>query len=281
MFFSLYHPHRHQACTLLYEDHERCLQKTRKLGVPKAPANVAEIRDAINRTEIFDLYCRTNHTDVRDLFLDQLYDGKDFSYCIFSSKKIIALIEEKIDVKDRHYFLDGTFSVVPYGCFTQLLVIHIGKYDTVHPFIFVLMSNRTQQAYTHVLKYIHKHIFSLNCASFYADFEKAISNALQMCFIGCIIIHCWFHFVQAIRKKVSKLPELFNLIRADKTACKLYYKFQALALLHEDMIPAAFKDLADAALQYNKNAFEPFVEYFDRQWMKRVCTCTVPYIFIL
>lgn len=134
MCFFLYHTHRHQQCTLLYEDHERCLQKTRKLGVPKAPSNVDEIREAMKRSEIFDTYCRTFHTDVRDLFLDHLYDGKDFSYCIFSSKKIMQLIEEKIDVKDRHYFIDGTFKVVPYGCFTQLLVIHVGKFDTVHPY---------------------------------------------------------------------------------------------------------------------------------------------------
>lgn len=232
--------------------------------------NVAEIRAAINRAEIFDTYCKTMHTDIRELFLDYLYDGQDFSYCIFTSKKIMQLIEEKIAVEDRHYFIDGTFKVVPFGCFTQLLVFHVAKFDTVHPFIFVLMSNRTQQAYTHVFKYIHKHIFSLKCASFYADFEKAITNALQITFIGCVIIHCWFHHVQAIRRKVSKLPELFHLIRTNATACKIYYKFQAIALLRPDLIPAAFKDLANAALKCNE-AFKPFVEYYDRQWMRKVC----------
>lgn len=207
---------------------------------------------------------------MRELFLDYLHQGNDFSYCIFSSKKIIRMIEEKMDVKDRHYFIDGTFKVVPFGCFTQLLVIHVGKFDTVHPFIFVLMSNRTQQAYSHVFRYIDTNICSLNCASFYADFEKAISNALQMCFIGCIIVHCWFHFVQAVRRKMTKFPELFNLIRANSDAMHIYFKFQALALLHEDMIPAAFKAIAEEALQLNK-AFQPFVDYFDRQWMRKVC----------
>lgn len=271
MFFTYHtHSHRHQRCTtLLIVDVLRGLQKIRSLGVPKAPINIAEIRSAINRVEIFETYCRTMHTEIRELFLDHLYEGKDFSYCIFSSKKIMQLIEEKIVVRDRHYFIDGTFKVVPLGCFTQLLVFHVAKFDTVHPFIFVLMSNRTQQAYTHLFKYIHKHIFSLSCASFYADFEKAISNALQMCFIGCIIVHCWFHHVQAIRRKVSKLPDLFQLVRTNVAACKIYFKFQALALLHPDMIPAAFKGLADDALNCSE-LFKPFVEYYDRQWMQKV-----------
>lgn len=36
-----YFTHRHQQSTILYEDHERCLQKSRNMGVPKAPETVA------------------------------------------------------------------------------------------------------------------------------------------------------------------------------------------------------------------------------------------------
>lgn len=118
-----------------------------------------------------------SHRNIRDLLQNAAHRctwslywpsirRKRFSLLHLQLKKIIPLIEEKIDVKYRHYFIDGSFKVIPFECFTQLLVIHIGKFDTVHPFIFVLMSNRTQQAYTHVFKYIHEHIYSLNCASF-------------------------------------------------------------------------------------------------------------------
>lgn len=266
----LFFIYRHQQCTLLYEDHERCLQKTRNMGVPKAPESVTEIRSAINRADIFDTYCKTNHIDSRDVFLDHLYEGKDFSYCIFSSKKMIAQIEETIDVPNREYYIDGTFKVVPYGCFSQLLIIHVGKFDTVHPFIYILMSKRTQIAYTRVFKYIDQHICSLQCVRFYTDYETAMKNALRACFPDSELVSCWFHFTQAVRKKASKMPDLFHLIRTDTKATTLYYKFQALPLLRPDLIDEAFFNLSNAALEYNKEAFEPFVTYFNRQWIQKV-----------
>lgn len=268
--FFFYLSYRHQDSTLLYADHERCLQKTRNLGVPKAPKTAKEIQEAINRPEIYDIYCKVNHTDKRDIFLDHLYDGKDFSYCVFTSKKIYFNYVKKLDVKNRHFLIDGTFKVVPFGCFNQLLVIHVQKFETVHPFVYVLMSNRTQVAYEHVFNYIHKHIFKLHCSSFTSDYEVAMKNALRSVFPESHLVSCWFHFVQAIRKKASKIPELLKLISTVPEAAHIYYKFQSLALLRWDLIDAAFNKLANEALLFNKQAFEPFVDYFKRQWIVKV-----------
>lgn len=265
-FFTL---HRHQLCKLIWSENARCLQAIRNLGVPKAPKTVKEIRDAMNRPEVFETYGKTHYIDGNEVFLDHLYEGKDFSYCIFSSKKIIQEIEKTVDVKDREYFIDGTFQVVPFGCFSQLLIIHIGRFETVHPFIYVLMSKRTQLAYTRIFRYIDEHICSLLCARFYTDYEAAMKSALHSCFPDSRLVSCWFHFVQAIRRKVSKIPDLFHLVRTDEKAKMLYYKFQALALLRPDLIDDAFKDLSSAAIKYN-SSFEPFVEYFNRQWIKKV-----------
>lgn len=275
MFFlncTFYVTHRHQQSSLIWEENRRTLQRARSMGVPKAPQNVKEIRQAINRADIYDAYCKTNHIDGREVFLDELYEGKDFQYCIFSSKKIIKEIEDTIDVEDREYFIDGTFKVVPYGCFSQLLIIHIGKFDTVHPFIYVLMSKRTQIAYTRIFKYIDKHICSLLCARFTTDYETAMKNALRVCFPDSQLVSCWFHFVQAVRKKATKIQALFDLIREDKKAAIIYYKFQAIALLPPDLIDEAFTCLSKEAIKFNKNAFQPFVDYFERQWIKKVCT---------
>lgn len=266
--------YRYQNSSLLYEDHERCLQQNRNHGVPKAPETVDEIREAISRSEIYDLYCKTDHQDGREIFLDHLYEGKDFSYCIFSSKKIIQHIEATTQPNERRYLIDGTFKVVPFGSFKQLLIIHFARFGTVYPFIYVLMSNRTQIAYSHVLKHIDKHIFSLQCASFHSDYETAMKNALRACFPQSQLLSCWFHFVQAIRKNVSKMGLLFHLIRTNSDAAKLYYKFQALALLRADLIPNAFNDLKRIGLTMNKAAFQPFVSYFEKQWIKKVCIFT-------
>lgn len=194
----------HQKCSLLYETIARGLQKIRNKGVPKAPSTAHEIKNAFDRPDIFEFYGKTDHSDSREILFDNVYDGNDFAYCIFSSKKIIGLIEKHIPVKERNYLIDATFSIVPYGCFSQLLIIHVAKFDTVHPFTYVLMSKKSQIAYTHVFKYINNHIFNLTCDTFTTDYEKAMKNALRSCFPSSKLVSCWFHYTQAIRKKVSK-----------------------------------------------------------------------------
>lgn len=141
-------------------------------------------------------------------------EGKDFSFCIFGSKKNHCRNREKYRCWRSWIF------------YSQLLIIHIGEFYTVHPFIYVLTSKRTQIAYTRIFKYIDEHICSLLCAHFYTDYETAMKSALHSCFPDSQLVSCWIHFVQAIRRKVSKLPDLFHSIRTDEKAAILDYKFQ-------------------------------------------------------
>lgn len=270
---------RHQKCTLIYHEVGRTLQRLRNRGVPKAPKSVDDIQKAFQKKDIYEFYCKTDHENSREVFFDYLYECDDFSYCIFSSKKIIQLIQSKTGINDRHYLIDATFKVVPYGPFTQLLIIHYAKFETIHPFVYILMSNKSQVAYTHVFKYIDKHIFSLRCASFTTDYETAMKNSLSTCFPNSKLVSCWFHYVQAIRRKVSKLQLLFKLIRTDSNVTKIYYMFQALALLEKNMIISAFESLKIEALKMNAQAFTPFIEYFERQWIKKVCIFTHPFLY--
>lgn len=118
-------------------------------------------------------------------------------------------------------------------------------------------------SYTHVFKYVKKHIFNLECKSFTTDYEKALKNAIRSCFPSSKRVSCWFHYTQAVRKKVSKLPSLFHLIRTNPDVAKLYFKFQSLPLLRHDFIESAFESL-------DKDVFIPFVDYFHSRWMIRV-----------
>lgn len=163
----------HQQSTLLYEPHERQLQRIRNSGVPTAPKTIDDIIKQFDRPEIFDAYGKTKHTDGREIFLDHIHKGSDFCCMIFSSKRIMTLIKTHIKPEQRKYHIDATFYIVPYGCFKQLLILHLHKFDTVHPFIFILMDKRTASAYSYVFEYIHKNVFELNCCSFTSDFEKA------------------------------------------------------------------------------------------------------------
>lgn len=120
IFFS-----RNQQCTLIYEDHVRSFQNARNVGVPKAPKTVSEIRAQYNKPAIFNVYGQTDHDDKREIFFDHLYEGKDFSYCIFSSKKIMTMIQKHMEVFERHYLIDATFKV----CF-------LFGFQNIFPFVF-------------------------------------------------------------------------------------------------------------------------------------------------
>lgn len=183
--YSIFLPYicSHQQATCLYERHARQLLRIRNLDVPPVPKTIDDIIKLFDRADIFDTYGRTKHTDGRETFLDYIHKGSDYNFMIFSNKRIIALIKKHIKrIGDRKYHIDATFYKVPYGCFEQFLIIHLEKFDTVHPFIFVLMDKRTAPAYTHVFNYINEHIFDLSALSFNSDFEKAMRNSLRHCF---------------------------------------------------------------------------------------------------
>lgn len=240
------------------------------MGVPPAPQTIEDVTKQFDRPEIFDSYGKSKHADGHETFLDYIHNGSDYKFMIFSSKRIIKLIQKNIQQKDRKYMIDATFYIVPYGCFKQLLIIHIEKFDTVHPFVFVLMDKRTAPAYTHVFDYINKNIFDLSAVSFNTDFEKAIRNSLRHCFPQAKLIPCWFHHKQAVRKKASQLPVFFHLIQTNDRAAHLYQKYQALALLKAELIVPAFDSLTQVALTEFGEKFQPFVDYFRRQWINNV-----------
>lgn len=63
-------------------------------------------------------------------FYRKEHSEKGFAYCIFASQSIINRVVE-LPQDRRHFFMDGTFRVVPYGEFKQLLVIHISFFEKV------------------------------------------------------------------------------------------------------------------------------------------------------
>lgn len=124
---------RHQKCTLVYEAYSRTLQLIRNKNVPTQPNTTSDIKEAFAKRDLFKRYCMTEHEDGSEIFFDRLYSDPDgaFEYCIFSSKKIIKYIKKTSEPSERRYLMDATFQVVPYGSFSQLLIIHAEKFGTV------------------------------------------------------------------------------------------------------------------------------------------------------
>lgn len=126
-----------------------------------------------------------------------------------------------------------------------------------------LMSKRTTESYYEVFKYIHEKILFLK-GTIVTDFDrKGLKLVTDVTLLGC-----WFHYCQALRKKVASDFELFSLIRGNEEARIFFRKFQCLALLPADKIESASIQLAYKAMQQFPQ-FKRFVAYYDRQWIKR------------
>lgn len=132
----------------------------------------------------------------------------------------------------------------------------------------VLMSNRTTAAYKSVFKYIHEHLLPLNAKGIITDFEMALRSSLRSIVPDTMLLGCWFHYSQALRRKVASIPLLFKLIKKDERARELYRFFQCLALLPADKIDPAFTQVAHKALQ-SFPEFAKFVQYYENQWIKK------------
>lgn len=110
----------------------RNLYRIRLMAMPPSPKTVAEILAAYENKDILDAYGSTiNAGDLPStVFYRKLHSETQFAYCIFASQAIVDRINE-LPKDRRHFFMDATFRVVPYGEFNQLLVIHVSFLEKV------------------------------------------------------------------------------------------------------------------------------------------------------
>lgn len=112
---------RNQGATLNLDKIERGLQKIKKGTLPTTPATIKEINEAFAQDSVFDAYGSTLQTvdldgenlEKKHSFFDGAIENKkkQFSFCVFSSKVAIELINRHIPVEKRHVLMDATTSM--------------------------------------------------------------------------------------------------------------------------------------------------------------------------
>lgn len=131
------------------------------------------------------------------------------------------------------------------------------------------MTRRTIEAYQSVLEYIHQNIIPIRGKAIIIDFEKAMRQAIKTVSPNMKILGCWFHFCQALRRKMASMNELFQLVRNDSECKNLFRQFQCLALLPEDDISEVFVRISREALK-KSTLFSSFIDYFHDEWISVV-----------
>lgn len=152
------------------------------------------------------------------------------------------------------------------------------RYVQTIPFLFVLMTRKTQAIYTHLFQTIEKDVVQLRPESFMTDFEIAMRNGLRIVYPTAQLFSCWFHFCQAVKRHASQINGIMAAVHDSPEKAKIYYHLLCLPLLPADKIIAAFNEIKLEAKVKFGSTFDEFVEYYEYQWIQSV---SVPWFWFI
>lgn len=101
--------------------------------MPASPSTPQEIAANFEKEDIMREYGMTTGTPQCEStpFFRGVIIEEEFAYCVFASQRIIDEINQ-LPPENRHYYMDGTFKVVPFGRFNQLLIIYFEFFHKVN-----------------------------------------------------------------------------------------------------------------------------------------------------
>jgi hypothetical protein len=165
---------------------------------------------------------------------------------------------------DTQIFVDATFRVTP-APFSQCLIIMAFDPSTnlYVPCVWALMTAKCEYLYCEVL---HSVIVALKYhwspKVVVVDFEKALLNSIKYQFPKSKIVGCYFHFRQALHRKMTKLS-----IQSERVSIALN-ELKGLLAINEDDV---FQEVAriETHIELQGAAFSNFWAYFRNTWLVR------------
>ena len=102
-------------------------------------------------------------------------------------------------------YMDSTFRVVP-SLYYQLFTVFVPHADYSFPVFYALMPRKTKDLYVAVMRMISQLAPDFQPTQVIADFEEAPTSAVLEVFGADVVISgCWFHYAQALVKRMRKL----------------------------------------------------------------------------
>ena len=182
-------------------------------------------------------------------------------HLLFANDKMIDILSQA-----KHWFIDGTFKIVRQP-FTQLLSVHafIKCDDSLKqiPLMFVVMSGKCKKDYKCVLRAINNLLPSCAVRTITIDFEAAIWSAICSVFPKVSILGCYFHWTQAVWRKVQELG-LQLLYNNDNKTHKFICKLLPLPYLPAEYIEPVFTALQAKATTV---PLQQLTQYISNTWI--------------
>ncbi|CAF1055049.1 unnamed protein product, partial [Brachionus calyciflorus] len=176
-----------------YEADRQVVCRTKKKNLPDYPPEPK----SLSEIEIPDFLKKTLEFEGQNSDNFFFYDsGKDDEnrFFIFTTEENLKLLEKS------NCFADGTFSVAP-NLFYQVYTIHAFVNGRCIPLVYCLLPRKTEEIYIRVLTAISTKLnrFPISITT---DFEKAFINSIKKIFPSTKIHGCFFHFKQAVWRKI-------------------------------------------------------------------------------
>ncbi|XP_046361313.1 uncharacterized protein LOC124138621 [Haliotis rufescens] len=129
-------------------------------------------------------------------------------------------------------YADGTFFSSP-CLFLQTYPIHAEVQGIMHPLVYFLLPNKSHETYTTAFRLLKTETerlhLNLQPQILQIDFEKAVANAALAVFDNIQIRGCYFHFSQALWRRIQHLG-LVSRYKNDADFPKLSERAKALPL---------------------------------------------------
>lgn len=245
------------APLLSFAELESAMYKRRRLSQPTLPTSPLSADNVI-------VSSRYAHLDGDEFYRGTAEAGADGSAIIFATDKQLQLLQSACEV-----YFDATFKVVP-SIYYQLFTIFVPFADAAFPVIFALMTRKTQALYIAVFEKVKVLTPQFTPASAMADFEEASVSAFKHVYGSVNISGCWFHYAQAIVKRINKVG-LKNAYQQNADVMDTVRCMLGLPLLPALEITAAVDDVLQAinASCLFAHQLRQLVEYVQSQWIRK------------
>ena len=178
---------------------------------------------------------------------------------IFGTERTLNLIKDS-----QHWFMDGTFKVVP-ELFFQLYTVQALVTGSIVPCLYVLLPNKTQITYCRLFEEIKVLQPQVHPTTITTDFERAAINAATECFANVEIHGCFFHLAQNIFRKVQSVG-LQDRYQNDEDFALSIRMIAALAFVPSEKVIESFKTLQESLSE----EFATVMDYFEDNYIGRL-----------
>lgn len=237
--------------------------KRSRQKVIKSTSNPASLSDFVLEGE----YTKTTRNEKFLQYDSDVDDPKRF--IIFATEANLNLL-----LNSEHLLFDGTFDTEP-TFFTQLVTLHILKYDTTFPIAYALLPDKKAVSYERFFKKIIELRPTLKPLTIIIDFEPAMIKVIKQHFPYTDVRGCFFHMTNCVWRHIQSSSEIRKLYCNDTEFNLEIRQLCALAFVKPDDVVMFYETLLKSEFYTdNYNILKPLIDYFDDTWIGKLVTRT-------